>query len=143
MGGMSAYIPNKKDEAANKTAMEQVRADKEREATDGHDGTWVAHPGLVALAKEVFDKYMPKSNQIDRKLDDVHVTAADLLTAPHAEITEAGLRQNIAVDIGYLEFALRVIGFLPLFDLMEDSSTPSFTPPHLSQSSYATQHLSI
>src|SRR5258706_14746883 len=68
MGGMSAYIPNKKDAVANETAMEQVRADKEREASNGHDGTWVAHPGLVALAKEVFDRYMPKANQISRKL---------------------------------------------------------------------------
>jgi malate synthase len=142
MGGMSAYIPNKKDEAANKTAMEQVRADKEREATDGHDGTWVAHPGLVALAKEVFDKYMPKPNQIDRKLDDVHVTAADLLTAPHAEITEAGLRQNIAVGIGYLESWLRGIGCVPLFNLMEDAATAEISRAQLWQWIHHKAHLS-
>src|SRR4030088_1981026 len=82
MGGMSAYIPNKKDAVANQTAMEQVRADKEREASNGHDGTWVAHPGLVALAKEVFDRYMPKANQISRKLEDFNVTTVDLLTVP-------------------------------------------------------------
>src|SRR6202166_5312278 len=80
MGGMSAYIPNKRDAAANQTAMEQVRADKEREASDGHDGTWVAHPGLVALAKEVFDQHMPQPHQINRKLEDLQVTPADLLT---------------------------------------------------------------
>jgi malate synthase len=142
MGGMSAYIPNKKDEAANRTAMEQVRADKEREATDGHDGTWVAHPGLVALAKEVFDKYMPKANQIDRKLDDVHVTAADLLTAPHAEITEAGLRQNIAVGIGYLESWLRGIGCVPLFNLMEDAATAEISRAQLWQWIHHKAHLS-
>ena len=103
MGGMSAYIPNKRDPQANQMAMDQVRADKEREASDGHDGTWVAHPGLVALAKEVFDRYMPKANQIDRKLEDVQITAADLLEVPKADITEAGLRQNVAVSIGYLK----------------------------------------
>src|SRR5450432_45661 len=94
IGGMSAYIPNKRDAALNQTAMDQVRADKEREASDGHDGTWVAHPGLVGIAKEIFDRVMPQPNQIDRKLEGVHVTAADLLDVPKAEITEAGLRQN-------------------------------------------------
>ena len=102
MGGMAAYIPNKKDPAANQAAIEMVRADKEREASDGHDGTWVAHPGLVAIAKEVFDKHMPGPNQIDRKLADVEATAADLLQPLKGDITEAGLRQNVAVSIGYL-----------------------------------------
>jgi len=133
MGGMSAYIPNKKDLAANQTAMEQVRADKEREASDGHDGTWVAHPGLVALAKEVFDRYMPGPNQISRKLDDVEVTAADLISVPKAEITEAGLRQNIAVSIGYLESWLRGIGCVPLFNLMEDAATAEISRAQLWQ----------
>jgi malate synthase len=123
MGGMSAYIPNKRDVELNKIAMDQVRADKEREATDGHDGTWVAHPGLVELAKEIFDKHMPKANQIDRKLEDFHVTAKDLLEVPKGDITEAGLRQNIAVSIGYLESWMRGIGCVPLFNLMEDAAT--------------------
>ena len=133
MGGMSAYIPNKRDAAANQTAMEQVQADKEREASDGHDGTWVAHPGLVALAKEVFDRYMPKANQIDRKLEDVQITAADLLVVPHADITEAGLRQNIAVGIGYLESWLRGVGCAPLFNLMEDAATAEISRAQLWQ----------
>jgi malate synthase len=133
MGGMSAYIPNKRDPEANRTAMEQVRADKEREASDGHDGTWVAHPGLVALAKEVFDRYMPTPNQIDRKLEDVQITAADLLEVPKADITEAGLRQNIAVSIGYLESWLRGIGCVPLFNLMEDAATAEISRAQLWQ----------
>ena len=123
MGGMSAYIPNKNDPKANQVAMEQVRADKEREVGDGHDGTWVAHPGLVGLAKEVFDRGMPAPNQIDRKLEDVQVTAEDLLRVPERNITEAGLRQNIAVGIGYLESWLRGTGCVPLFNLMEDAAT--------------------
>jgi malate synthase len=133
MGGMSAYIPNKRDAEANRIAMEQVRADKEREASDGHDGTWVAHPGLVALAKEVFDHYMPKPNQIERKLEDVQITAADLLEVPKAEITEAGLRQNIAVSIGYLESWLRGVGCVPLFNLMEDAATAEISRAQLWQ----------
>ena len=133
MGGMSAYIPNKRDVELNKIAMDQVRADKEREATIGHDGTWVAHPGLVALAKEVFDKHMPTPNQIDRKLEDFHATAADLLTVPHGDITEAGLRQNIAVGIGYLESWLRGIGCVPLFNLMEDAATAEISRAQLWQ----------
>jgi malate synthase len=141
MGGMSAYIPNKRDVAANQIAMEQVRADKEREASDGHDGTWVAHPGLVALAKEVFDHYMPQPNQISRKLEDVQVTAADLLAVPKAEITEAGLRQNIAVGIGYLESWLRGIGCVPLFNLMEDAATAEISRAQLWQWIHHKAHL--
>ncbi len=133
MGGMSAYIPNKRDAAANQTAMEQVRADKEREASDGHDGTWVAHPGLVALAKEVFDRIMPQPNQINRKLEEVQITAADLLEVPKADITEAGLRQNIAVGIGYLESWLRGVGCVPLFNLMEDAATAEISRAQLWQ----------
>ena len=92
MGGMAAQIPIRNDPAANEMAMEKVRADKLREAGDGHDGTWVAHPGLVAIAKEVFDREMPQANQIARKRQDVHVTSADLLAVPNGTITEAGLR---------------------------------------------------
>jgi malate synthase len=133
MGGMAAYIPNKNDATANQKAMEQVRADKEREATDGHDGTWVAHPGLVALAKEIFDQHMPRPNQIDRKLDDVEIKAADLLRVPKTGITEAGLRQNIAVGIGYLESWLRGVGCVPLFNLMEDAATAEISRTQLWQ----------
>ena len=123
MGGMAAQIPIKNDPAANDAAMAKVRADKEREATEGHDGTWVAHPGLVALAKEVFDKAMSAPNQIARKRQDVHITAADLLKVPSGTVTEAGLRSNITIGLGYVESWLRGIGCVPLYNLMEDAAT--------------------
>ena len=103
MGGMAAQIPIRDDPAANEAAMGKVRADKEREAGDGHDGTWVAHPGLVAIAKEIFDRQMPQPNQIARKRQDVHVTSSDLLTVPKGTITKTGLRQNLNVGINYIE----------------------------------------
>jgi malate synthase len=123
MGGMAAQIPIRNDPAANETAMEKVRADKQREAGDGHDGTWVAHPGLVAIAKEIFDREMPQPNQVARKRQDVHVAASDLLVVPHGTITEAGLRQNLNVGIGYIEAWLRGTGCVPLYNLMEDAAT--------------------
>ncbi|MBX3498559.1 MAG: malate synthase A [Alphaproteobacteria bacterium] len=123
MGGMAAQIPIKNDPAANEAAMERVRADKRREAGDGHDGTWVAHPGLVEIAKAEFDAVMKEPNQIARKRQDVHVTPADLLTMPTGGKSEAGLRQNVAVGIGYVEAWLRGIGCVPLFNLMEDAAT--------------------
>jgi malate synthase len=123
MGGMSAFIPIKSDTVANEKALAQVRADKEREASDGHDGTWVAHPGLVPIALEVFDRLMPQANQIDKKLPSFVATAADLLQIPAGEITETGLRQNVAVGLGYVEAWLRGIGCVPLFNLMEDAAT--------------------
>ena len=123
MGGMAAQIPIRDDPAANEAAMEKVRADKQREASDGHDGTWVAHPGLVAIAKEIFDREMPQPNQIARKRQDVHVTASDLLAVPEGTITEAGLRQNLNVGIGYIEAWLRGTGCVPLYNLMEDAAT--------------------
>ena len=123
MGGMAAQIPIRDDPAANAQAMDKVRADKLREAGDGHDGTWVAHPGLVAIAKEIFDKQMPEANQIARKRQDVHVTAPDLLMVPEGAITETGLRQNLNVGIGYLEAWLRGTGCVPLYHLMEDAAT--------------------
>jgi malate synthase len=123
MGGMAAQIPIRDDPAANEAAMEKVRADKEREAGDGHDGTWVAHPALVAIAKEIFDRAMQQPSQIARKRDDVHVTASDLLAVPKGGITEAGLRQNLNVGIGYIEAWLRGIGCVPLYNLMEDAAT--------------------
>jgi malate synthase len=123
MGGMAAQIPIKNDPAANDEAMGRVHADKKREAGDGHDGTWVAHPGMVGIAREEFDAVMKEANQIARKRQDVHVTAADLITMPTGPKTEAGLRQNVAVGIGYVEAWLRGIGCVPLFNLMEDAAT--------------------
>src|SRR5215813_4708027 len=123
MGGMAAQIPIRDDPAANEVAMTKVRADKEREAGDGHDGTWVAHPGLVAIAKAVFDRAMPQPNQIARKRQDVDVTAPDLLVVPKGTITEAGLRQNLNVGIGYIQAWLRGTGCVPLYNLMEDAAT--------------------
>lgn len=133
MGGMSAFIPIKNDPVANETALAQVRADKEREATDGHDGTWVAHPGLVPIALEIFNRVMPQPNQIDKQLDDYHVTAADLLEIPAGTITEAGLKQNVAVGLGYVEAWLRGIGCVPLFNLMEDAATAEISRAQLWQ----------
>jgi len=123
MGGMAAQIPIPNDPAANEAALAKVRADKEREAGDGHDGTWVAHPGLVPVAKEVFDRLMPDANQLMRRHDDLRVNADDLLAVPRGTITEAGLRQNINVGIGYIEAWLRGTGCVPLYHLMEDAAT--------------------
>jgi malate synthase len=123
MGGMSAFIPVKNDEEANERAFAQVRADKEREAEDGHDGTWVAHPGLVPIALEVFNRIMPQPNQIERRRDDVEVTAADLLAVPGGSITETGLRTNISVGVQYLGAWLGGQGAVPINNLMEDAAT--------------------
>lgn len=124
MGGMAAYIPIKTDAAANEKALQKVREDKRREATDGHDGTWVAHPGLVQIAKEEFDRVLSsKPNQIDRQRPDVTVTPEQLLEIPKGTITEEGLRQNIRVGIQYLEAWLGGLGCVPLYNLMEDAAT--------------------
>ena len=123
IGGMAAQIPIKNDPEANEEALERVRADKRREATDGHDGTWVAHPGLVPVAMEEFDAVMKTPNQIYRKREDVQVTAADLLAVPGGTITEAGLRNNISVSLQYLESWLRGTGCVPINNLMEDAAT--------------------
>ncbi len=141
MGGMAAFIPIKSDPAANDKAIAQVRSDKEREAGDGHDGTWVAHPGLVPVAMEIFDRLMPGPNQIEKKLADYHASAADLLRIPAGEITEAGLRQNIAVGLGYLEAWLRGIGCVPLFNLMEDAATAEISRAQLWQWIHQKAHL--
>jgi len=133
MGGMSALIPIKNDPEANERALAGVRADKEREASDGHDGTWVAHPGLVPVAREVFDRLMPSPNQIDKRLPDLNPTAADLLEIPQGSITEAGLKQNVAVCLGYLEAWLRGTGCVPLFNLMEDAATAEISRAQLWQ----------
>jgi malate synthase len=123
MGGMAAQIPIKNDPAANEAALEKVRQDKLREVKAGHDGTWVAHPGLVPVAKAVFDEYMKTPNQIFVKREDVHVTAKDLLEVPAGEISEAGLRLNINVGLQYLESWLRGNGCVPIYNLMEDAAT--------------------
>jgi len=123
MGGMAAQIPIKNDPVANETALEKVRADKLREVNDGHDGTWVAHPGLVPIALEVFNAAMPQPNQIDRQRDDVQVSAQDLLMPNAGTITEHGLRWNLKVGIQYLEAWLNGNGCVPLYNLMEDAAT--------------------
>jgi malate synthase len=124
IGGMAAQIPIKNDPEANEEALAKVRADKEREASDGHDGTWVAHPGLVPIAMEAFDAVMTGPNQIDRKREDVTITAKDLLTfVPEGPITEAGLRTNISVGVQYLGAWLNGIGCVPINNLMEDAAT--------------------
>ena len=125
MGGMAAQIPVKNDDRANAEAFAKVKADKEREATYGHDGTWVAHPGLVPVALEAFDRLMPGANQIStKKRDDVTVTAADLIKFdPEGPITETGLRLNINVAIQYIGAWLAGQGAVPIFNLMEDAAT--------------------
>ncbi|MEJ2637223.1 MAG: malate synthase A, partial [Calditrichia bacterium] len=123
IGGMAAQIPIKNNPELNETALEKVRADKEREVGDGHDGTWVAHPGLVAVAKEVFDKKMPQPNQISRKVKEYHIGTEDLLQVPEGDITEDGLRANINIGIRYLEAWLRGSGCVPIYNLMEDAAT--------------------
>ncbi len=133
MGGMAAQIPIKGDDAANDAAMEKVVADKLREVRAGHDGTWVAHPGLVPIAKRIFDENMSGPNQIDRKRDEVNVTAADLLRVPEGVITEKGLRQNVNVGILYLEAWLGGLGCVPLYNLMEDAATAEISRTQLWQ----------
>jgi malate synthase A len=122
MGGMAAQIPVK-DPVVNEQALERVRADKLREVKDGHDGTWVAHPGLVPVANAIFDEHMPGANQIDRKREDVHVTARELLQPPVGTRTEEGLRHNVRVGVQYLEAWLQGNGCVPLYNLMEDAAT--------------------
>ena len=123
MGGMAAQIPIKNDPPANEAALEKVRQDKLREVKAGHDGTWVAHPGLVPIAKAVFDEYMKTPNQIAVKREEVHVTAADLLKTPEGQITEQGLKLNVDVGIQYIESWLGGNGCVPIYNLMEDAAT--------------------
>ncbi|HEX9610407.1 MAG TPA: malate synthase A [Gemmatimonadales bacterium] len=123
MGGMAAQIPIKHDLAANEAALEKVRQDKLREVRAGHDGTWVAHPGLVPVAAAVFDAGMPGPHQLHVGREDVRVTARDLLAVPEGEITEGGLRTNVDVGIQYLESWLRGLGCVPIYNLMEDAAT--------------------
>ncbi|MEK4227933.1 malate synthase A [Solibacillus sp. FSL H8-0538] len=123
MGGMAAQIPVKGDDEANAAAYAKVAEDKRREATDGHDGTWVAHPGMVATALEQFNAIMPTPNQIDKKREDVNVTAADLVAVPDGTITDAGVRVNVNVGVQYIASWLRGQGAAPINNLMEDAAT--------------------
>ncbi|MDX2223606.1 MAG: malate synthase A, partial [Rhodospirillaceae bacterium] len=123
MGGMAAQIPIRADAAANDAALAKVRTDKEREARDGHDGTWVAHPDLVPVARAVFDREMPTPNQVGRELPAMTIGQRDLLGVPAGAITEQGLRHNIRVGVQYLEAWLRGVGCVPLYNLMEDAAT--------------------
>ncbi len=123
MGGMAAQIPIRDDPGANEAAMARVRSDKLREARAGHDGTWIAHPGLAAIASEAFEAVMPGPNQLKVLRPEVRVSARDLLTVPDGEITEEGLRASIRVGVQYLEAWLRGNGCVPLYHLMEDAAT--------------------
>jgi malate synthase len=123
MGGMAAQIPIKNDPVANEKALEKVRQDKLREVHAGHDGTWVAHPGLVPIAKEIFDAHMKGANQIDRVLDEVRITPKDLLAVTEGKITEQGLKWNLDVGLQYVESWLRGNGCVPIYNLMEDAAT--------------------
>ena len=123
MGGMAAQIPVKNNEEENEIAYAKVRADKEREVKNGHDGTWVAHPGLVPVAKVIFDEYMPTPNQIDKKHEEYQISEADLLEVPKGDITEKGVRKNINVGILYIESWLMGTGAAALYNLMEDAAT--------------------
>ncbi len=122
MGGMAAQIPVKNDNEANELAFDKVRSDKEREVRNGHDGTWVAHPALVSVAKEIFDQYMPEKNQIDKKFDH-KIKESELLEVPAGTITENGVRKNINVGILYIESWLMGVGAAALYNLMEDAAT--------------------
>lgn len=133
MGGMAAQIPIKDNPTANETAMAKIKADKEREAKNGHDGTWVAHPGMISIAMEIFDKYMLGPNQIDKKREDVNVTAADLLQLPEGTITQEGVVMNIDVGIQYTEAWLRGAGCVPIYNLMEDAATAEISRTQLWQ----------
>ena len=133
MGGMAAQIPIKNDPPANEAALAKVRADKEREAGDGHDGTWVAHPGLVPIAMEIFDRHMTGPNQLHRLREDVHVTARDLLAVPSGNITHTGLANNVSVGLQYLAAWLGGNGCVPINNLMEDAATAEISRAQLWQ----------
>jgi malate synthase len=133
MGGMAAQIPIKNDPAANEAALSKVRTDKEREAGDGHDGTWVAHPALVPLAMEIFDKHLKGPNQLERKREDVRVSAEELLAVPPGDISAIGLVNNVDVSIQYLAAWLAGNGCVPIHHLMEDAATAEIARTQLWQ----------
>ncbi|KAF2499775.1 malate synthase [Lophium mytilinum] len=134
MGGMAAQIPIKNDTAANDTAMASVRADKLREVRAGHDGTWVAHPALAAIASDVFNTHMPTPNQLFKRREDVHITANDLLNMNvPGKVTEAGIRKNLGIGLSYMEGWLRGVGCVPINYLMEDAATAEVSRSQLWQ----------
>jgi malate synthase len=133
MGGMAAQIPVKNDEKANALAFSKVKNDKEQEVKNGHDGTWVAHPGLVSIAMDIFNTHMPSSNQIDKKLEDLCISERDLVVQPKGTITEEGIRQNINVGILYVESWLIGNGAAALYNLMEDAATAEISRTQLWQ----------
>ncbi len=133
MGGMAAQIPISNDPTANELAMQRVRADKQREARAGHDGTWVAHPGLIPIAMEEFDKVLDGPNQLDRLREDVDVTADDLLTAPTGTISAGGFENNVDICVRYLAAWLDGLGCVPIHHLMEDAATAEISRAQLWQ----------
>jgi malate synthase len=142
MGGMAAQIPIKDDAEKNRAALAKVEADKRREAGDGHDGTWVAHPGLVALAKSIFDETLgPRPNQLERMRDDVEITAEDLLRVPQGPITEEGLRHDVRVGVQYLAAWLSGSGCVPIEALMEDAATAEISRAQVWQWIHHRAHL--
>jgi malate synthase len=133
-GGMAAQIPIKNDQAANDAAMANVRADKLREVRAGHDGTWVAHPALAAIASDVFNTHMPTPNQMHVRREDVHITANDLLNMNvPGKITEEGIRKNLDIGLSYMEAWLRGVGCVPINFLMEDAATAEVSRSQLWQ----------
>jgi len=141
IGGMAAQIPIRNDVAAHAIAMDKVRADKLREVKDGHDGTWVAHPGLVPIALEIFNEHMPQANQLHRKREDFQCTEGDLLLVPQGSVTEEGIRANINVGILYLESWLRGNGAAAIHHLMEDAATAEISRTQLWQWLHEYVHL--
>jgi malate synthase len=133
MGGMAAQIPIKDDPMANEMAMLKVRKDKEREARNGHDGSWVSHPALVPLCEQIFNQYMPGPNQIERKLAELDVTRDDLLAVPEGTITSRGLMDNVSAALRYTESWLSGQGAVPLYNLMEDAATAEIARAQLWQ----------
>jgi malate synthase len=133
MGGMAAQIPIKNDDDANIAALNKVKFDKKREATAGHDGTWIAHPGLSSIALDAFNHVMFGANQIAKKLAPCTISQADLLKVPSGKITEEGVRENIRVGVQYLEAWLNGNGCVPLYNLMEDAATAEISRSQLWQ----------
>jgi len=134
MGGMAAQIPIKDNKEANDAAMNNVRADKLREVRAGHDGTWVAHPALAAIASDVFNTHMPTPNQLYKRREDVQVTANDLLNMNMpGTVTEEGIRKNLNIGLGYMEGWLRGVGCVPINYLMEDAATAEVSRSQLWQ----------
>jgi malate synthase len=133
IGGMAAQIPIKNNPETNNAAIEKVRLDKMREVKNGHDGTWVAHPGLVSVAMEIFNEHMPTPNQIHIERADLNITEEDLVETPKGTVTEVGIRKNMNVGILYLESWLRGNGAVALYNLMEDAATAEISRTQLWQ----------